>query len=117
MTAGTAVEAVLEVHGASHPLSEVIEHNLLRIAREALANAIKHAEARRVLIELTFDQQNLRLRVEDNGCGFNVGASGSAGEGGFGLISMRERADQIKGALSLDSEPGRGTRVSVTVPY
>ena len=117
LTTGTNVEALLEVHGASHPLADVVENNLLLIAREALANAIKHARPNRVLIELSYDQQRLRLQVEDDGCGFDIAAAaGSANGRGFGLISMRERADQIKGGLIVDSEQGRGTKVSVTVP-
>ncbi|HEV8484533.1 MAG TPA: two-component regulator propeller domain-containing protein [Blastocatellia bacterium] len=116
LTAGTGVQAGLEVHGAAQRLPEAIENNLLGIGREALINALKHARASRVLIELSFDLQQVRLRVEDDGCGFDTEAISSTARGGFGLIGMRERSEQIGGELILESKLGQGTQVSVTVP-
>jgi ligand-binding sensor domain-containing protein/signal transduction histidine kinase len=116
MSSGTGVWAGLEVHGAARRLPESIENNLLGIGREALINALKHAQATRVLIELSFDLQQVRLRVEDDGCGFDAEAMSSRTEGCFGLVGMRERSEQISGELILESRPGKGTQVSVKVP-
>ena len=86
---------------------------LLRIAQEALANARKHADATRVWVRGEPTPDGLRLTVADNGRGFDVGAGGSKG---YGLRSMRERAELIGASLTVDSRPQDGTRVNVDVP-
>jgi signal transduction histidine kinase len=85
---------------------------LIRILREAVTNAARHGGAGRVRIELA-NGNGLRLRVEDDGTGF---APGTTRPGGFGLVSMRERAEALGGSFRLESEPGRGTSVEVVVP-
>jgi len=90
-----------------------VTENLLRILREAMTNAAKHGRSRQVHVRLE-GTDGVRLVVEDDGCGFDLhDASFSSG---FGLLSMRERAESIGGHLSLDSAPARGTRVEVAVP-
>jgi signal transduction histidine kinase len=90
-----------------------VTENLLRILREAMTNAAQHGASRQVHVRLE-RADGLRLVVEDDGCGFDpLDASLS---NGFGLMSMRERAESIGGLLNLDSDPARGTRVEVTVP-
>jgi signal transduction histidine kinase len=84
---------------------------LLRILREALTNATRHAGASAIRVELV-DGPAVRLRVSDNGRGFDPRERGH----GFGLTSMRERAQAIGGELSVSSEPGDGTAVEVVVP-
>jgi signal transduction histidine kinase len=86
---------------------------LLRIAQEALANARKHADATRVIVQAEPTPDGLRLTVSDNGRGFEPGASGSKG---YGLRSMRERSELIGASLALESRPHDGTRVVVDVP-
>jgi signal transduction histidine kinase len=86
---------------------------LLRIAQEALANARKHADATRVWVRGEPTPDGLRLTVADNGRGFDVGAGGSKG---YGLRSMRERAELIGASLTVDSRPQDGTRLIVDVP-
>ena len=106
MTAQLEVEGELE-------LSDAVEDGLYRIAQEALTNALKHACASSVRVQLSADDRAVRLEVIDDGCGFvpaNV-----AGLGGMGLVSMRERAEVLGGALAVVSAPGRGTSVQVTV--
>ena len=88
-------------------------HALVRITREAVSNAIRHGNARRVNLRLARDQAGCRLVVEDDGRGFDP-ATLAESNGGFGLISMRERALGLPGSFELDSQPGRGTRVGVT---
>lgn len=89
-----------------------IEDAVYRLVQEALNNAIQHGEAERVTVEVTEDRLTLRIRVEDDGCGFDLGAPGE----GFGLIGMRERATLAGGELELRSAPGDGTTVVARVP-
>jgi signal transduction histidine kinase len=87
---------------------------LLRVVRESIINARRHGRARTVIVELTA-QPHLHLAVIDDGEGFDVDGA-SAAPGRFGLTSMAGRVRAIGGVLSIDSEPGRGTRVEVTLP-
>jgi len=115
LTADTEVQAQVEVNGTFRPLSELVEGNLLRIGQEAINNAVKHAQAERILINLKFDAGRVQLSVQDDGRGFDQESKGGPGEGHFGLTSMRERAEQIGGTLSIRSN-GSGTEVIVEVP-
>jgi signal transduction histidine kinase len=90
------------------------EMNLLRIAQEAVANALKHGRPRQVNIELRYTATSVCLNVIDDGCGFS--ASQSAPTGHFGLLDMRERAHSMGSEMSVESGPGRGTRISLQVP-
>ncbi len=102
------------VHGTTRPLASEVESNLLRIGQEAISNALEHSQASRVSAELVFEADQVQLSVEDNGSGF-IPETKTSGRG-FGLIGMHERARRIGGELSVSSEPGRGTRVSVVLP-
>ncbi|MGH9961633.1 MAG: sensor histidine kinase, partial [Pyrinomonadaceae bacterium] len=115
LTADTEVQAQVEVNGSFRPLSELVEGNLLRIGQEAINNAVKHAQAERIFINLKFDSGRVQLSVQDNGRGFDQQNKGGQEEGHFGLTSMRERAEQIGGTLSIQSN-GSGTEVIVEVP-
>ena len=85
----------------------------MRIGQEALTNALKHARAANVRVELDYGDCEVRLHVEDDGQGFDPGA----GQGeGVGLTGMRERADQMGVRLEIRSSPGGGTAATVTVP-
>ena len=88
------------------------EKGLLRIAQEALANALRHSGADRVEVALDVNGGRARLRVADDGSGFDVGAARSRH---LGLTSMRERAEALGGTLEIESAAGRGTTVSVEV--
>jgi signal transduction histidine kinase len=88
------------------------EHELLRIAQEAVSNAVRHARPRTVHISMTDEPAHWVLAVADDGIGMEEGPEHSAREG-FGLSSMRQRAGAIGGEWRIESEPGRGTRVSV----
>jgi signal transduction histidine kinase len=88
---------------------------LLRIAREAIANAARHGAARAIAVELSCASQ-ITMTVADDGCGFDASSPPRRPGGGFGLISMRERAEAVGGALAVRSTPGRGTTVEVVVP-
>jgi signal transduction histidine kinase len=89
---------------------------VLRIVGEALSNAARHAEATRVHIEVAAGDGPLRVAVTDDGCGFDTVSAQLAPARGFGLRSMRERAQLVGGDVALMSEPGHGTRVEIAIP-
>jgi signal transduction histidine kinase len=93
-----------------------VEEELYRIAQEALNNTLKHAAATVVTVRIHSKGNDVVLEVTDDGKGFD--ASGTTDRGGLGLASMRERAEKIKGSLTVLSVPGEGTtvRISVEVP-
>jgi signal transduction histidine kinase/ligand-binding sensor domain-containing protein len=88
---------------------------LYRIAQEALGNAAAHGAAQHVDVRLTRSNGRVTLMVSDDGRGFDPNWIGTSG--GLGLINMRERARQLNGTFELNSEPGRGTTVRVTIPF
>jgi signal transduction histidine kinase len=102
--------------GEARPLHPEVEVTLLRIAQEALTNIAKHAEARRVGITLTYMEDQLALDVRDDGRGFRPERAETGARHGYGLAAMRQRVDRIEGRLTIESEPGRGTVVSASVP-
>jgi signal transduction histidine kinase/ligand-binding sensor domain-containing protein len=114
--AGTGVEIEVSASGPREPLAGETEQHLLRIAQEAVANALKHAGAKRIRIELTADGGSVRLRITDNGRGFDQQSAFSSTSAHFGLLGMRERAERLGGKMRLASQPGEGTEVEVTAP-
>jgi signal transduction histidine kinase len=115
-TAGSGIDVKLEVSGSHRELPQEVEQHLLRIAQEAVTNAIKHAGAGEISIRLYMEPGKLYLRIKDNGRGFNQEGAFSTVGGHFGLIGMRERAERLAGELRLTSHPGEGTEVEVSVP-
>ena len=88
-----------------------VEYNLLRIAQEAMVNAVKHSGARTLNVTLESNRDRLRLSVNDDGSGFDETNGPPAGH--YGLIGMKERAAQIGAIFELTSIRGQGTTVSV----
>ena len=88
---------------------------LYRIAQESLANITKHAQASRVELELTSDNQEVTLSIRDSGVGFDLDRT-RAYHLGLGLVNMRERVRFVQGRLDIRSEPGRGTHITVQIP-
>jgi signal transduction histidine kinase len=82
----------------------------VRIACEAVTNAARHSGSSRVRLTVERDGSRVRLWVSDKGCGFDTAA-----QGGFGLVSMRERAHSVGGQVCISSAPGRGSEVEVTL--
>ena len=108
-TGVTAVVAVTGEPAALHPEAEV---TLLRAAQEALTNVHKHARAQRVNLTLSYMGDQVTLDVQDDGAGFDPTAPGN----GVGLAAMRERAAQLGGTVSVESRPGGGATVAVSIP-
>ncbi|HEY0760721.1 MAG TPA: two-component regulator propeller domain-containing protein [Acidisarcina sp.] len=118
VTAATAIKIQSKVGGAYHPLPAKLEGELLRIAQEAVTNAVRHANAEHITIDLRFATRLLTMTVADDGCGFSgqPHPESSGPDGHFGLTGMRERAAGVGGSLQVESAPGEGTRVRVEVP-
>ncbi len=96
-------------------LSARVRQELYQIAQEALNNALKHSRAQAVRILLTHGEAQTRLSIIDDGVGFRMEQAQKSG--GVGLRGMRERVERISGTLSVTSEPGGGTNVTVTAPH
>jgi signal transduction histidine kinase len=110
----TGMEASLAGDLANNPrLSPLAEVQLVRVIQEALANVRKHARAGTVQVRLTRYDHTLQVQVTDDGCGFEPALSLA---GHFGLQTMRERLQSIGGCLNIESQPGAGTRVQMSVP-
>jgi signal transduction histidine kinase len=108
--------ATLERQGTPRQLGSSVEHHLLRIAQEAIANAVKHAAATQLQVVLVFRETEVQLDIHDNGRGFDPDAILHGDIGHFGLPSFRGRASKMGGAVVITSRPGGGTRISVRVP-
>lgn len=111
-----SIDLTFQTEGTPAPMRAEDELNLLRIAQEALANAVRHSGAHHIAVTLRYEARTVRLRVQDDGCGFDMAAQALHPSGGFGLESMRQRVEQLGGALRIQSRPGGGTEVDVAVP-
>ncbi|MGB8170339.1 MAG: sensor histidine kinase, partial [Chthoniobacteraceae bacterium] len=108
-------EIEVKTEGETRRLPGVIEHELLRVAQEAVTNAVKHGHAARIEVAITFRPNEVQLRVTDNGRGFNPKRDG-AKPGHFGLIGMRERTKKLGGEFTIERRAEGGTRLSARVP-
>ena len=115
-TAGTGVGFEFGVSGTRTRYPADIEHQLLRIGQEAVLNSVRHAGARRIRMELRYGENALGLRISDDGAGFDPDRSRAAGGDHYGMTTMRERAQRIGGALTIESAPQSGTVVETIVP-
>lgn len=116
-TSGTVVELSFETRGEVRRLAPAVETALFRVGREAATNAVRHAGATRVRLQLAFGGRNVELSVEDDGRGTSAAEIERADASGhWGIVGMRERARQAGGRLDIESHPGVGTRVTLTIP-
>ncbi|WP_248722626.1 ATP-binding protein [Seonamhaeicola sp. ML3] len=100
-------------------LDSLKEINIYRITQEAINNAIKYADSTHIIVSLSTSKNMLSIVIDDNGKGFdpNKIVSVKNGDGGMGMTFMRERIKYINGRLFLHSEPGKGTRVTLNIPF
>lgn len=103
---------VVGLEETKHLLPPAYETALFRIAQESLTNIARHAYTQRASILLKRDQQQVCLQIHDDGCGYSEIQHHS----GSGLIGMRERATQLKGTLTIQSQAGQGTTIQVRLP-
>jgi len=104
------------IHGTPRTLRPIIRDDVYRIGSEALRNAFRHSRARRIEVELRYDDRHFQLRVRDDGQGIDGTAQHDPRAGHFGLPGMRERAELIGGHIEVWSKAGMGTEVALTIP-
>jgi signal transduction histidine kinase len=109
---GTALHTTFAAHGKPPELPQPWQENLLRIGQEALTNTLKYAHARTFETRLSYKGRELRLELRDDGDGFKI----KDRHDGVGLTGMRERVEQMGGALKVTSARGKGTKITVVVP-
>lgn len=103
----------LEVQGERQRLDPVIETTIFRIAQEALTNTARHAGVSEAQMNLTFNDERVSLVVIDSGCGFEMDRIGNEA---LGLAGMKERVTTLEGDFNIESAPGKGTKVGITIP-
>jgi signal transduction histidine kinase len=115
----TPLSIRVEVSGEEAPLDEAVRITIFRIIQEALNNVIKHAQASYVELNLEFRGDYARIRVRDNGIGFDseVLRLARLGRMSLGLAGMEERAALLGGTVTISSRPGYGTEVEAIIPY
>ena len=107
----------LTVEGPAQTLPPVLQDEVYRMGREIVRNAFLHAHARRIEVEIRYEDRMLRLRIRDDGIGIDPNVLAEGGRAGhWGLPGVRERAKLIGAKLDFWSEPGAGTEVQVAVP-
>jgi signal transduction histidine kinase/ligand-binding sensor domain-containing protein len=111
-TGSGSIETI--VTGDPQPCSTHVEQELLRVGEEAMRNAVRHAQAERILVELSFEQHSVHLRVSDDGKGLDAGEAVASDH--WGLRGMRERMARIGGSLDITQRFGGGTIVQASVP-
>src|SRR5262249_37473808 len=114
-SATSSIPVTCEVDESSRDLSRGAALALFRIVQEALGNSAKHARAKHIRVRLARSNGSVTLTISDDGVGFDRSRLG--GSGGLGLVMMRERAGQLNGTFEFESAPGRGTIITVVIPY
>ena len=107
-----AIDLQLKITGRVVRLASHLEVGIYRIVQEAMSNVLRHAKANYACIEVTYTNEQIWVRIIDNGEGFDVD---KVSNGHYGLIGMRERAKLFTGDLEINSTPGRGTTIRLVI--
>ncbi|MEW6033362.1 MAG: cache domain-containing protein [Chloroflexota bacterium] len=110
------VKVRLETNDYDKRLPSQLETTLFRIIQEAVTNIARHAEAENAVIAVDFQDSTVTVEVEDDGKGFDTGRARDAADRTFGLLGMQERVSLLGGEMRVDSHPGSGTRITVSIP-
>jgi two-component system sensor histidine kinase UhpB len=118
VTHRSGIECELRGTAPDERLPAEIESTLVRIAQEALMNAVKYSKARRITLALAVTERQVRLEIADDGVGFDLGRQERSDVNPtWGLMTMRERAAALGGLVHVASAPGEGTRVVAEIPW
>ncbi|MCO6493674.1 MAG: sensor histidine kinase, partial [Phaeodactylibacter sp.] len=115
INSSTRVKVELVTHKLDGRLDTQLEVNIYRIIQELTSNVLKHAKASKLSIELNLFEKIIHILVEDNGVGFKESAAME--KGGLGLSGINKRVNALNGKVDIDSVAGRGTSVSIDIPY
>jgi signal transduction histidine kinase len=110
------IDFVVATDGQPRVLRPLVRDEAYLIAREAVINAIHHAQASKIEVEVCYGSRQLRVMVRDNGCGIDSQLVRTGREGHWGLQGMRERAEKIGGRLNVLSGVDAGTEIELSVP-
>lgn len=109
---GTDIKVELAQTGRPRDLGESLEEELLRMAQETLTNALRHGKARSIQVLLAWEGRRVRLSIQDDGRGFDPKVHSA----GYGMRSIRETLRRLRGRLDVESRPGAGARITITLP-
>ena len=115
-TAGRPIESNIQFTGTYRALPANVESELLKIALEAVANVLQHADATRLDITVHYEIRRLTMQIQDNGIGLSSDIADATPAGHFGVIGMRERTHAIGGTFTMNSVPAEGTKITVELP-
>jgi signal transduction histidine kinase len=117
VSASTGIDVSTRIDPATPPVPDFVAGNLLLVLQEAMHNAVRHAEPRAIRIAIAPGPatDSIALTITDDGTGFRPGRQAGPDEGHFGLSVMRERIERLGGRLEIDSRPGQGTTIHVTI--
>jgi signal transduction histidine kinase len=110
------VSVKFETSGRPVALDDGVAHVVLMVAREAVSNAVRHAQPQVVRVSVHFTGGSVRLQVVDDGRGFDSEKAFTADTGHFGLVGMRERVEGVGGRFAITTSPGDGTALLIEVP-
>lgn len=116
----TGITVSFQTRGVANELKSIISLTLFRLVQESLNNIIKHSKASNVYINFEVVNSSIRLYILDDGVGFDTETLKEKNDditSGFGLISMRERVELLDGEMNIKSEPGKGTRINIIIPF
>ena len=110
-----ACDVDIDVNMPRARISDQTFHAVLRIVRELVVNAIRHGKARHIKVCGRLNENTIAFSVSDDGIGFDPETRPGLAEGHFGLHGISERVERLSGSISIDSAPGRGTRVDIKI--
>ncbi len=116
LATGSSPEIRVVVEGTARALHPVVNDELIAICNEAIANALKHANARNIDVDIVYRRRRLDVRIRDNGVGIDMKVIENGRKGHYGLAGMRERAQKIRASFTLSSRTNVGTEVELTLP-
>lgn len=111
------IKISVDIQGEPHQLGADVKTAIFRIAQEALSNILRHSQASQARVMLCFQPDDVLLRVEDDGIGFETARLSNPNRPSWGLLGMEERATLMGGSLTLHSSPNAGTQVEAHIPY
>ncbi len=125
--ADNRIDVQVQVSGPATSVEQKADKDLLLIAREAIRNAMSHGHSQHIQVSLCFERSKferskferskVKLEISDDGSGFDPGSAHGLEEGHYGILGMRERVEQLGGSFDVQSAPGKGAKVTVSVPY
>ncbi|NLZ53932.1 MAG: sensor histidine kinase, partial [Thermoanaerobacteraceae bacterium] len=114
----TGIKTDFTFFGNTRRLDSDIEVTLFRVIQEALTNVRKHSRAKNCIVKLEYGNEKINLVVADDGIGFDASEkNGKSNERHFGIMTIKERIALINGSINIESTPGQGTKIFVSVPF